>query len=98
MAGFAGGFNSPCVMTYMSEVARPQYRGIMMSFVALFLAGAQLILAIVNEIVAKQAPSHFRRVFYSEFFMLGLWLIPVIYVPESPGGSQITSHVTDPAI
>ena len=85
MAGLSGGFNSPCIMTYMSEVARPQYRGIMMSAAPVFLDFSAIIVAVVNEVVAIHTPLAYRRVFYSEFFMLGVWAIPLLLLPESPG-------------
>jgi hypothetical protein len=67
----------------MSEISLPQYRGALLSWYAISMAIGQFIVAIANQIVAS-TPGNYRRVFYSEFVMLGLWLPCLLWCPESP--------------
>lgn len=73
------------VVVYMSEVAMPQFRGTLLSAFSLAFAFGQLFLAIGLKILDATAPMHFRRIFYSEFVFTAIWLIPVIWLPETPG-------------
>ncbi|KAH6714816.1 general substrate transporter [Leptodontidium sp. MPI-SDFR-AT-0119] len=82
--GFAGGLLSTSIMIYMSEIAMPQFRGALLSSFSLFLALGQTFTAVGLKILDVTAPLRFRNIFYSEFVFLGLWLIPMLYLPESP--------------
>lgn len=61
-----------------------QMRGTVMGAFALGYSFGQLPCAIGLEVLQKTAPLEFRRIFYSEFTIVGLWLIPLFMVPESP--------------
>jgi hypothetical protein len=67
-------------MVYMSEIALPQFRGALLAF-----ALGQVFLAVGLKVLEDTEPLEFRRMFYSEFVFTGLWLIPLILLPESPG-------------
>ncbi|KAM0335047.1 hypothetical protein ACHAQA_000081 [Verticillium albo-atrum] len=84
VAGFAGGMMGTSVMVYMSEVAMPQFRGALLSSFSLAFALGQVFLAIGLKILQETNPLAFRHVFYSEFVFTGLWLFPMLYLPESP--------------
>ncbi|KAF3040429.1 hypothetical protein E8E11_006422 [Didymella keratinophila] len=44
----------------------------------------QLLLAAGLEVLEETDPLAFRHMFYSEFVFTGLWLISLLWVPESP--------------
>lgn len=73
------------VMVYLSEVAMPQFRGALLGSFSLAFALGQVFLAIALKILEVTSPLAFRNAFYSEFVFTGLWLIPMLYLPESPG-------------
>lgn len=81
----AGGLLGSSIMIYMSETAMPQFRGALLASFSLFFAVGQLFLAVGLKILEDTAPLEFRNIFYSEFVLFGLWLIPMVYLPESPG-------------
>lgn len=72
-------------MVYMSEVAMPQFRGALLGAFSLAFALGQLFLALALKALQIDAPLAFRRMFYSEFVFTGLWMIPLLLLPESPG-------------
>ncbi|KAK5048260.1 hypothetical protein LTR84_005930 [Exophiala bonariae] len=82
--GCASGMISTACMVYMSEIALPQFRGAMLGAFSLAFALGQVFLAIGLKTLDVTAPYQFRRMFYSEFVFFGLWLVPVIYLPETP--------------
>lgn len=84
VGGFASGFLGTSIMTYMSEIALPQFRGALLGTFSLFFALGQVFLALALKILEETDPYRFRNIFYSEFVFLGLWLVPMLYLPESP--------------
>jgi MFS family permease len=85
IAGFAGGLMGTSSMLYMSEVALPQFRGALLAAFSLAFSLGQLFLAIGLKVVQDTKPMAFRHIFYSEFVFTGLWILPLLWVPESPG-------------
>jgi MFS family permease len=83
--GAAAGWLGPAIMTYLSEIALPQFRGAILSCFALSLAIGQFTNAIACQIVNLNSPMEYKRVFYSEFVYLGIWGAACLYIPESPG-------------
>ncbi|EEU37366.1 uncharacterized protein NECHADRAFT_86296 [Fusarium vanettenii 77-13-4] len=84
VGGFASGLLSSSIMIYLSETALPQFRGALLGGFSLFFAIGQLFLAIGLKILKDTTPLKFRNIFFSEFVFCGLWLIPMLYLPESP--------------
>ncbi|KAJ4024661.1 hypothetical protein NW752_003221 [Fusarium irregulare] len=84
VAGCAGGMMGTSVMVYMSEVALPQFRGALLGSFSLAFALGQVFLAIALKILEDTNPMAFRHIFYSEFVFTGLWLFPMLYLPETP--------------
>lgn len=84
VAGCAGGIIATSIMVYMSEMAMPQFRGTLLSAFSMAFALGQLFLAIGLKVLEDATPAQFRNLFYSEFLFAGIWLIPMIYLPESP--------------
>ena len=85
-SGAASGWLGPSLMSYLSEISMPQFRGILLSAFSLFLAIGGFTNAIASQIVNSSTPMLYRRLFYSEFFYLGAWIIPILVLPESPCG------------
>lgn len=88
-AGVASGLISTSIMTYLSEIAMPQFRGTLLSAFSFFFALGQAFLAIGLKILNDTKPMAFRNMFYSEFVFAGLWMFPMLYLPESPGKSHV---------
>lgn len=63
----------------------PQFRGTLLSAFSMAFALGQLFLAIGLKVLEDVTPEKFRNLFYSEFLFAGVWLIPMLYLPESPG-------------
>lgn len=84
-AGVASGLISTSIMVYMSEVSMPQFRGTLLSSFSFFFALGQAFLAIGLKILNDSNPMAFRNMFYSEFVFAGIWMVPMIMLPESPG-------------
>jgi MFS family permease len=68
----------------MSEIALPGFRGALLSAFSLSFALGQFFSAVGQQILVKTSPLEFRRAFYSEFVILGLWLLVLVTLPESP--------------
>jgi len=84
IAGIAGGMMGTAVMVYMSEIAMPQFRGALLSAFSLGFALGQVFIAVGFKVLNDTAPTLFRRIFYSEFVFTGLWLLCLLWLPESP--------------
>ncbi|KAH7143442.1 general substrate transporter [Dactylonectria macrodidyma] len=84
VAGCAGGMMGTSCMVYMSEIAMPQFRGALLGSFSLAFALGQVFLAIGLKILEVTQPMAFRHIFYSEFVFTGLWMFPMLYLPESP--------------
>jgi hypothetical protein len=76
-------------MVYMSEIALPQFRGALLAAFSMAFALGQVFLAIGLKVLQDNEPLKFRRMFYSEFVFTGLWLVPLLLLPESPGMPHI---------
>ncbi|KAJ0315177.1 hypothetical protein Brms1b_006290 [Colletotrichum noveboracense] len=84
IAGCAGGMMGTSVMVYMSEIAMPQFRGALLGSFSLAFSLGQVFLTIGLKILEETNPMHFRNIFYSEFVFCGLWIMPMLFLPESP--------------
>ncbi|TLD07945.1 hypothetical protein PspLS_12172 [Pyricularia sp. CBS 133598] len=84
VAGCAGGLIGTSVMVYMSEVALPQFRGALLASFSLAFSLGQVFLAVALKTLQDTTPLRFRNIFYSEFVFFGLWILPMLYLPESP--------------
>ncbi|KAF0320270.1 MFS hexose transporter [Colletotrichum asianum] len=84
IAGCAGGMMGNSVMVYMSEISMPQFRGALLGSFSLAFSLGQVFLAIGLKILEDTNPMHFRNIFYSEFVFCGLWIMPMLFLPESP--------------
>lgn len=81
----AAGLLGSSIMIYMSETSMPQFRGALLASFSLFFAFGQLFLALGLKVLEDVAPLAFQRIFYLDFVFLGLWLGPMLYLPETPG-------------
>ncbi|KAH6695908.1 general substrate transporter [Leptodontidium sp. MPI-SDFR-AT-0119] len=84
VAGLAGGLMGTSCMVYLSEIALPQFRGALLAAFSMAFALGQVFLALGLKLLQETSPLKFRHMFYSEFVFTGLWLIPLLYLPESP--------------
>ena len=91
-AGLGSGSLGPSVMTYMSEISLFQFRGVLLSVFSLSFALGQFINAIATQIVNLTHPNEYKRVFYSEFAIVGVWLGACLYLPESPGKPRLVTR------
>ncbi|WWC89878.1 uncharacterized protein L201_004806 [Kwoniella dendrophila CBS 6074] len=72
------------VLTYISEVAPTQLRGALMSTYGWAYALGQLFVAIALNTLNTTKPDNYLNAIYSEFVFLGLWIISLIFLPETP--------------
>ncbi|KAL1410692.1 hypothetical protein Q8F55_001634 [Vanrija albida] len=84
VAGLAGGMGQATSLLYISEVAPVQNRGALLCCYGLFLALGQLSSAIALEIVNVTNPHHWRLAIYSEWVLVGLFLLCLPFIVESP--------------
>jgi hypothetical protein len=59
-----------------------------------FLFRPTFFLALGIKILQETSPLQFRNIFYSEFVFCGVWLIPMLWIPESPGIKALNSCMT----
>lgn len=83
-SGFSSGWMGPAIMTYMSEISMPEYRGALLALFAVSFKIGTFANAIACQIVNVHWPLEYRRVFYSEFVMVGIFGTVCVYLPESP--------------
>ncbi|KAF6805037.1 sugar transporter [Colletotrichum musicola] len=84
IAGCAGGMMGTSIMVYMSEIAMSQFRGAVLASFSLASSLGHVFLAIGLKVLEETSPMHFRNIFYSEFLFCGLWIVPMLLLPESP--------------
>ncbi|KAL1407893.1 hypothetical protein Q8F55_007329 [Vanrija albida] len=84
VAGLAGGMGQATSLLYISEVAPVQNRGALLCCYGLFLALGQLSSAIALEVVNVTSPHHWRLAIYSEWVLVGLFLVCLPFIVESP--------------
>jgi MFS family permease len=85
IAGSAGGVMSTSRRAYMSEIALPQFRGALLAAFSMAFTLGQVFLAVGLEVLQDTDPLKFQRMFYAEFVFTGLWLVPLLLLPETPG-------------
>lgn len=84
LTGISTGLSMAGIPAMCAELTMPQFRGDVMGAFALGFSTGQLPCAVGLEVLFKTAPLEFRRIFYAQFVVVGLWLIPLFLVPESP--------------
>ncbi|KAL2849592.1 general substrate transporter [Aspergillus pseudoustus] len=84
VAGCAGGMMGTSAMVYLSEMAMPQFRGALLGSFSLAFALGQVFPAIALKFLEESKPMASCNIFYSEFVFTGLWLFPMLYLPDTP--------------
>lgn len=84
IAGVATGLSLAVVMTYIAEISMPQVRGSLIGAYSQGITFGQLPCAIGLEVLQKTVPNEYRRIFYAEFVVVAIWLVPLFVLPESP--------------
>ncbi|OCF31720.1 hypothetical protein I316_06527 [Kwoniella heveanensis BCC8398] len=84
LMGLGQGLIQQGVLTYISEVAPTQLRGALMSTYGWAYALGQLFVAIALNTLNMTDPQNYLKAIYSEFVFLGLWIITMIFLPETP--------------
>ncbi|GFZ51067.1 hypothetical protein JCM24511_08825 [Saitozyma sp. JCM 24511] len=84
-AGIGNGFAQTALVIYNSEIAPPQIRGFLLSTWAFFYALGQLTASIGLQILATSPhPNDYKNSIYSEWVFTGIFLIFLVFLPESP--------------
>ncbi|KAL1852832.1 hypothetical protein VTK73DRAFT_9124 [Phialemonium thermophilum] len=84
MNGFSVGFNQMTATTYISEIAPTRARGAALGFYQLFWAIGSFGSAIALEIVSHMEPHLWRHAIYSQWVFVGMALIVLVLIPETP--------------
>lgn len=84
LTGVSTGLAMAAIPALCAELTMPQFSGDVMGAFALGFSFGQLPCAVGLEVLFKTDPHEFRRIFYAQFVVVGLWLIPLFIVPESP--------------
>ncbi|WWD01250.1 hypothetical protein V866_008192 [Kwoniella sp. B9012] len=84
LMGLGQGLIQQGVLTYISEVAPTQLRGALMSTYGWAYALGQLFVAIALNTLEMTEPENYLKAIYSEFVFLGLWIIALPFLPETP--------------
>ncbi|WVW82919.1 hypothetical protein I302_104933 [Kwoniella bestiolae CBS 10118] len=84
LMGLGQGLIQQGVLTYISEVAPTQLRGALMSTYGWAYALGQLFVAIALNTLNMTDPENYLKAIYSEFVFLGLWIIALPFLPETP--------------
>ncbi|CAK7234725.1 hypothetical protein SBRCBS47491_009046 [Sporothrix bragantina] len=84
MNGFSVGCNQMAATTYISEIAPTRARGAALGFYQLFWALGGFGSAIALQIVSTLPQSQWRHAVYSQWVFVGLAIICLVFLPESP--------------
>lgn len=84
LTGLSTGLAMAAIPALCAELTLPQFSGDVMGAFALGFSFGQLPCAVGLEVLFQTAPLAFRRIFYAQFVVVGLWLVPLLLVPESP--------------
>ncbi|WRT67706.1 uncharacterized protein IL334_004678 [Kwoniella shivajii] len=84
LMGLGQGLIQQGVLTYISEIAPTQLRGALMSTYGWSYALGQLFVSIALNALNKTDPTNYLKAIYSEFVFLGLWIIALPFLPETP--------------
>ncbi|WWC88371.1 uncharacterized protein L201_003282 [Kwoniella dendrophila CBS 6074] len=82
--GLGGGLAQGTILSYMNEIAPAQIRGYLLSTYGASYAVGQLFIAIALQIVETTDPSGYLKAVYSEWVVLGPWILMMLILPESP--------------
>lgn len=77
------GLAQSILVTYLSEIAPFQIRGIMIGAYQLFLAFGQLISAVATQLVIITQPTKWKPLIATEFVFTGILVIMIWFIPES---------------
>ncbi|KAL1907773.1 hypothetical protein Sste5344_006400 [Sporothrix stenoceras] len=84
MNGFSVGCNQMAATTYISEIAPTRARGAALGFYQLFWALGGFGSAIALQIVSTMPTDKWRHAVYSQWPFVGLALICLLLIPETP--------------
>ncbi|CAK7243333.1 MAG: hypothetical protein STHCBS139747_004851 [Sporothrix thermara] len=84
MNGFSVGCNQMAATTYISEIAPTRARGAALGFYQLFWALGGFGSAIALQIVSTMPSNQWRHAVYSQWIFVGLALICLVLIPETP--------------
>ncbi|ORY35933.1 general substrate transporter [Naematelia encephala] len=84
LIGIACGFLGTTCVTYLSEMVMPQMRGSILAAFSFSWQIGSLTSAVGLQVLEQSNPLAFRRIFYSEFVIVGIWMIALVLLPESP--------------
>ncbi|WWC69298.1 uncharacterized protein I206_103236 [Kwoniella pini CBS 10737] len=84
LMGLGQGLTQQGVLTFISEVAPTQLRGALMSTYGWSYALGQLFVSIALNALEMTDPTNYLKAIYSEFVFLGLWIIALPFLPETP--------------
>lgn len=82
--GFGQGLCQHGILTYIAEIAPAQIRGFVLSTYGFGFALGQLFAAIALQAVEVSDPENWLKAIYSQWVSMGLWLICVPFIPETP--------------
>ena len=71
-------------MQYISELAPAQIRGTLLCSYGWGFSIGQLLSSVALQVVNKTDPTNYLKAIYSEWVPLGLWIILLVFMPESP--------------
>lgn len=80
---FGVGLAQSTLITYVSELAPFQVRGLMIGAYQLCLGFGQLISAIATQLITIHQPTKWRPLIATEFIFTGILMILIWFVPES---------------
>ncbi|ODN77562.1 hypothetical protein L202_04732 [Cryptococcus amylolentus CBS 6039] len=84
LMGLGQGLVQQGVLTYISEIAPTQVRGTLMSSYGWSYSIGQLLVAIALQIINVTDTYAWKKAIYSEWVFMGLWIIALPFLPESP--------------
>ncbi|ODN95257.1 hypothetical protein L198_04646 [Cryptococcus wingfieldii CBS 7118] len=84
LMGLGQGLVQQGVLTYISEIAPTQVRGTLMSSYGWSYSIGQLLVAIALQIIDVTDSYAWKKAIYSEWVFMGLWIIALPFLPESP--------------
>ncbi|CAH0003806.1 unnamed protein product [Clonostachys byssicola] len=92
LGGIGVGCLQSTIPAYVSEVAPVRCRGVFLMFYSLWFSLGQFFAPVALQVMSTYAPTNYLTPIYTQWSQIGLMLIIIFFVPESPAWCASKGH------